>query len=84
MASELYLMEVGDGRYSILLCDDEMCIRDSCSTPYPDGRQHSCFHFVQRFSTSASLAQGHAPLHLSLIHISNHAGSDTSENALKP
>ena len=22
MASELYLMEVGDGRYSILLCDD--------------------------------------------------------------
>ena len=33
MASELYLMEVGDGRYSILLCDDRTITRMPALTP---------------------------------------------------
>ena len=33
MASELYLMEVGDGRYSILLCDDRSITRMPALTP---------------------------------------------------
>ena len=33
MASELYLMEVGDGRYSILLCDDSSITRMPAKTP---------------------------------------------------
>lgn len=33
MASELYLMEVGDGRYSILLCDDRSITQMPAMTP---------------------------------------------------
>lgn len=33
MASELYLMEVGDGRYSILLCDDGAITQMPALTP---------------------------------------------------
>lgn len=33
MASELYLMEVGDGRYSILLCDDRSITQMPALTP---------------------------------------------------
>ena len=33
MASELYLMEVGDGRYSILLCDDGSITQMPALTP---------------------------------------------------
>ena len=33
MASELYLMEVGDGRYSILLCDDRGITQMPALTP---------------------------------------------------
>lgn len=33
MASELYLMEVGDGRYSIQLCDDRSITRMPALTP---------------------------------------------------
>lgn len=33
MASELYLMEVGDGRFSILLCDDRSITKMPAMTP---------------------------------------------------
>ena len=33
MASELYLMEVGDGRYSTLLCDDRSITQMPALTP---------------------------------------------------
>ena len=33
MASELYLMEVDDGRYSILLCDDRSITQMPALTP---------------------------------------------------
>ena len=33
MASELYLMQVGDGRYSILLCDDRSITQMPALTP---------------------------------------------------
>ena len=33
MASELYLMEVGDGRYAILLCDDRGITQMPAMTP---------------------------------------------------
>ena len=50
MASELYLMEVGDGRYSILLCDDGSITRMPALTPAETLIAFSELDYADRYS----------------------------------